>query len=152
MKEPIEALECMVDYLSNELYYYPPLKKWYYEMFKQKCFISTEPTDLGKKQIDMFHNLYPAKRINKRAYQHFTDDTWLLVEEAERLNLITVKIFLKGSSDSSSDKSDDLVELITRQYSLNLKNLESTLKQTNSEWNFFRKYNIENVCDKFFIP
>ncbi|EAR82689.2 zinc knuckle protein (macronuclear) [Tetrahymena thermophila SB210] len=151
MKEAIEALECMVDYLSNELFNYPPLKKWYYEMFKQKCLISTEPTDLGKKQIDMFHPLYPAKRIHKRPYTSFTDDTWLLLEEAERLNFITVKIFLKSENDNNSD-NNSIFDIMSKNYMISLKNLEAQIKQINSEWNFFRKYNIENVCDKFFLP
>lgn len=87
----LDALECMADYQSNEMYYFPPLKKWVFENYKQKVYISTEPTELGKKQIDVFNSLYPAKRINKRKFDQFTQDIWLLVEEAERQNLITVK-------------------------------------------------------------
>lgn len=66
MVTALQALECMADYQSTELFYFPPLKKWVFENYKDKVYISTEPTELGKKQIDVFSPLYPAKRISKR--------------------------------------------------------------------------------------
>lgn len=61
-------------------------------------------------------------------YSYFTDDTWLLVEEAERLNLITVKMFLKSGNDNNNEKSDELVEIMSKYYCISLKNFDSHLK------------------------
>lgn len=64
----------------------------------------------------------------KGPYSYFTDDTWLLVEEAERLNLITVKMFLKSGNDNNNEKSDELVEIMSKYYCISLKNFDSHLK------------------------
>ncbi len=39
----------MSDFQSAELFYYPPLKKYMLDQYKEKYTICTEPTELGKK-------------------------------------------------------------------------------------------------------
>jgi hypothetical protein len=47
---------------------------WFYKY----AYISTQPTDKGKKNLDAYSPYFFVKRINKREIPKFNDETWLI--------------------------------------------------------------------------
>jgi hypothetical protein len=68
------------------------LKEYYneYGVFK------TEPTEKGKKDLDVFHPSYRVKRINKPLRSFKGTDLYLDVVQNEKAGLITSSIVLES--------------------------------------------------------
>lgn len=72
--------------------YHPIIKTWTLLKYKNSILISTEPTEKGKKEIDVLHQFFPVKRIHKCKLDEFQKNyNYLLLEKAENLGLINVK-------------------------------------------------------------
>lgn len=85
------SLTSLCRFMANEIFYHPVIRRWIRNMYFERATISTEPTLKGKKDLDLYHLLYPAKRILKRPLKNFRDDLWLMMIEAEKKELIRVK-------------------------------------------------------------
>lgn len=75
---------------ASNLFYYPELREYAINKIIENVTISTEPTEKGKKELDIYHRLYCTKRIFNRKFVDFKDETWLKVKKAEKMGLITI--------------------------------------------------------------
>lgn len=90
--------------MANEIFYHPIIRRWVRNMYFERATISTEPTLKGKKDLDLYHSLYPTKRISRRPLKNFRDDLWLMMVEAEKKELIRVKFSLPWENDFDRDE------------------------------------------------
>jgi hypothetical protein len=64
--------------------------------------ITTEPTEKGKKDLDVFHPSYKIKRINKEPIKNFfdnLDDRFIDIIKNMNQQLITLKISIDKNSE-----------------------------------------------------
>ena len=59
---------------------------------KENGFLETEPTEKGKKELDIFHPSYRVKKVKKWLKELEDDDIFLDIEQNVALGLITFKI------------------------------------------------------------
>lgn len=83
-------LKNSVNLHASNLFYYPELREYAINKIIENVTISTEPTEKGKKELDIYHRLYCTKRIFNRKFVDFKDETWLKVKKAEKMGLITI--------------------------------------------------------------
>jgi len=56
-------------YLSYELFTYPELRKILKEKYFKRLVISSNPTESGSKDIDLYHPYFPIKRLKDKPIQ-----------------------------------------------------------------------------------
>lgn len=71
------------------------IKKKYYD----QVLISTEPTLKGK-DLDVTKYKFQVKRIVKRPLSYFTDETFAMILDCEKKELIKLKFTLKSSDNN----------------------------------------------------
>ena len=65
------ALTSLCRFMANEIFYHPVIRRWVRNMYFERATISTETTLKGRKDLDLYHSLYPTKRIVKRPLKNF---------------------------------------------------------------------------------
>ena len=111
--DPKEIIEIANKFISISLQKQPFLKKFIYQNFYEKCYLSTEPTEKGKNELDVFHPLFITKRIEKKPISTFNDDLYLFIIESESKGYINVniKIIENIKDDKKFLDEDDFKEL-----------------------------------------
>ena len=142
--------------IGKEMINHPYIKEFVYEYFRNNCYVYTNPTEEGKKQLDVFHPSFRTKRIRERPIKTFNDDLFLDVIQREKEKLIEVNIEIE-------EKEEELKEF--RYYFTQALNSESNIMENNigikqekddennynnngdkSDWYIFR----ESVIKSFF--
>ena len=98
----IDTLSTMMNlckYMANDLFYHPCVRKWARQLYIEKVTVSTEPTNKGRKDLDVTSPNYIVKRINRRPIGLFVDDLWLRIASCEEDGLITVKFMLPWENE-----------------------------------------------------
>ena len=82
---------------------HPYIKEFVYEYLRNNCYVSTNPTEEGKKQLDIFHPSLRTKRIRERPVKTFNDDLFLDILQREKEKLIEISIQIKENEDESKE-------------------------------------------------
>ena len=69
--------------------------------------MTTNPTELGEKQLDLFHPSFRTKRIRERPIKTFLDDWFLDVYQREKERLINITIEIKEDQEKWKKKLKD---------------------------------------------
>ena len=111
--DPKEIIEIANKFIAISLQKQPFLKKFIYQNFYEKCYLSTEPTEKGKNELDVFHPLFITKRIEKKPISTFNDDLYLYIIESESKGYINVNINIIENlkDDKKFLDEDDFKEL-----------------------------------------
>ena len=99
-KERTEYNYNVCNFFAKEMMCHPYIKEYVYEYLRNSCYVSTEPTEEGEKQLDVFHPSYKTKRINERPIKTFGDGLFLDVYQREQEKLIKIKLEIKQDPES----------------------------------------------------
>lgn len=91
-KQNIEAIKASILFISDEILVYPSLKMLFFNKFKNITKISTKPTELGLRELDVFHPSFPVKRIHNKPANTFTKELFMEILNAEKEGHITYSI------------------------------------------------------------
>lgn len=112
----------LVSLMAFEIYLEPFIRITLKSFYLSRLRIATEATMLGKEELDAAHPLFQVKRIQNMPIKEFNNETWVLIEEAERLNLIKVKFNMRNQdnladeSKEASEVNDDLFQLLYKAF------------------------------------
>ena len=98
-----KVMENICNLIGKEMINHPYIKEFVYEYLRNNCFVSTNPTEEGKKQLDAFHPSFRTKRIRERPIKTFNDDLFLDVLQREKEKLIEITIEIKENEDESKE-------------------------------------------------
>jgi hypothetical protein len=60
-KERSDFTNNVCNLFAKEMICHPYIKEFVYDYLRSICYVSTEPTEEGKKQLDVFHPSYKTK-------------------------------------------------------------------------------------------
>ena len=103
----IDTLSTMMNlckYMANDIFYHPVIRNWVRKLYIEKVMISTEPTNKGRKEIDVTNPNFLVKRIFRRPIGHFVDDLWLRIILCESDGLIKVKFLLPWDNEKKENR------------------------------------------------
>ena len=99
-----QFMENMCILIGKEMISHPYIKEFVYEYLRNNCYISTNPTEEGQKQLDVFHPSFRTKRIRDQPIKTFSeDDLFLDIIQREKEQLIIVNIQIKEKEEESKD-------------------------------------------------
>jgi transcription elongation factor SPT6 len=125
---PLELMKTVINFLAEEILYYPPLRYLLFQILRAYGKISTTPTELGLKEIDIFNSSFRIKRLKDKPINSFNSDLFLDIVKAEKEGYITYSI------DFSETKLSDISSKLKQCYFNNEKINENTKK-----WNLVRE-------------
>ena len=95
-----KAMENMCNLMAKEMLCHPFIKEYAYDYLRHNCYVSTEPTEEGNKQWDVFNPNFRTKRVKERPIKSFVDDLFLDIYQREKEKLINVNIEIKQDPES----------------------------------------------------
>ena len=90
--QTIDVMNYACKFLSIEIQSHPFLRQYIWQFFRNNCYLSTEPTELGQKELDIFNRAFRTKRLEKKPINSFNNDLYLDILQSEKKGLIKVKI------------------------------------------------------------
>ena len=100
----VQLMENICSLIGKEMINHPYIKDFVYEYLRNNCYVSTNPTEEGKKQLDVFHPSFRTKRIKEKPIKTFSeDDLFLDVIQREKEKLIEVIIQIKENEEESKE-------------------------------------------------
>ncbi|CAD8061008.1 unnamed protein product [Paramecium sonneborni] len=109
-----EYIKLLQKYLMMELYHHPFIRNFISQIYREHLLISTEPTQLGNREITAVSYFYPVKRIKYRQYKYMEDQTWMQCLRAEQLGYIQINFTISKEKDHKKEKfpRDDIMVLL----------------------------------------
>ena len=99
-----QFMENFCNLIGKEMINHPYIKDFVYEYLRNNCYVSTNPTEEGQKQLEVFHPSFRTKRIKDRPIKSFSeDDLFLDVIQREKEKLIEVDIHIMENDDESKE-------------------------------------------------
>lgn len=134
-KQNIDVIKASLLFISDEILVYPSLKMFFFNKLKNMTKISTKPTELGLRELDVFHPSFPVKRIHNKPANTFTKELFMEILNAEKEGHITYSI------DISEEEKDKFKEEMLKCYS----------EGNNKKWKITRDEVIKETFSKL-IP
>ncbi|CAD8053042.1 unnamed protein product [Paramecium sonneborni] len=109
-----EYIKLLQKYLMMELYHHPFIRDFISQIYRDNLLISTEPTQLGNREITAVSYFYPVKRIKYRQYKYMEDQTWMQCLRAEQLGYIKISFTISKDKDHKKEKlpRDDIMVML----------------------------------------
>lgn len=148
LENSLKCLYSIVSLMARDLFYHPIVRKILRkEYLELNVRLITNPTEKGKKDLDIYHPHFFVKRMRvTRPLKELRDDTWLVVLEEERKNRIEVKFeFEWGDDDTKDIIKQNLMEL----YLSPMRGLSPEEQEITAKWNIFRSEVIKTFLDEF---
>ena len=98
-----KIMENISNLIGKEMINHPYIKEFVYEYYRNNCYVSTNPTEEGNKQLDVFHPSFRTKRIRDRPIKTFNDDLFLDILQREKEKLIEINIQIKENEDETKE-------------------------------------------------
>jgi transcription elongation factor SPT6 len=148
---PVETLTTLCDFMALELFYHPIIRKQLKKMYNDRVLVSTDPTEKGKKEINVYSFYYPCKRIRAKKPADFTKEHWLMILEAEQKGLITTEFKMPWDKD---EKRDEIRKKLLDYYLLEIKSRKSEDQEltTVNAWNIVREETISKLLKHYLYP
>ena len=148
---PVETLTTLCDFMALELYQHPLIKKTLKKMYTDRVSVYTDPTEKGKKDINVYNFYYPVKRIRGKKPVDFTKELFLMVIEAERKGLISVKFKLPWDKE---ERKDEIRKKLLELYTLEIKSRKTEGEEitTISAWNIVREETTSKLLKHYIYP
>lgn len=148
---PVDTLTTLCEFMGLELFYHPIIRKYLKKMFNERVSIFTDPTEKGKKEINIYNFYYPTKRIRGKKPADFNKELWLMILEAEEKGLITVKFKLPWDKE---EKKDEIKKRLMDFYTLEVRSHKSDTHEidTIKAWNIVREETLSKLLKMFVYP
>eukprot|EP01022_Parablepharisma_sp_SALTPOND_P008951 TRINITY_DN1373_c0_g1_i2.p1 TRINITY_DN1373_c0_g1~~TRINITY_DN1373_c0_g1_i2.p1 ORF type:complete len:1804 (-),score=237.19 TRINITY_DN1373_c0_g1_i2:8682-14093(-) len=137
------VLMAVMKYAAEELSVLPVLRKMIREYYLANAVVSTEPTQKGEAELDVFNPSYRVKRILKRPITTFQNDLWLDIKHHESRGFITVKVFLE------EEKMEVLRNQLLQCY---VQNADVGRDEAFVECNAIRKEALNSALKNYLVP
>ena len=119
-----KAMENMCNLMAKEMLCHPFIKEYAYDYLRHNCYVSTEPTEEGNKQLDVFNPNFRTKRVKERPIKSFVDDLFLDIYQREKEKLINVNIEIKQDPESMKLFHETFTQALNNEQNNNLENDE----------------------------
>ena len=117
-----KIMENMCNLMAKEMLCHPFIKEYTYDYLIHNCYVSTEPTEEGKKQLDVFNPSFRTKRVKERPVKSFVDDLFLDIFQREKEKLIDVNIEIKQDPESMKLFHETFTQALNNEQNNNLEN------------------------------
>ena len=139
----INILLGVCKYISEELAAQPPVNRILRDYYTQHAMVTTTPTDLGLKELDIFHPSFRIKRITSKPIASFVDDMWIDIQNNVKAKFINVKVFV------NSQQSDAIFQKLSSLYcGIGFEGGEGV----ENEWNVLRQEALRKLINDNFLP
>ena len=152
-----KVVENLCYLIGKEMINHPYIKEYVYEYLRNNCYVSTNPTEDGKKQLDVFHPSFRTKRIRERPIKTFNDDLFLDVIQREKEKLIEINIEVKENEDEFKEFKCTFTQALNSEPNNNIDNNYGIKQEKDNEDNINYNHNKrdwyivrENVIKRFF--
>ena len=88
----LDVIKEMCIFSAAELQSQPDIRRGFKKHYYDYGVITTQPTEKGKKELDVFHPSYRVKRVSKKLSDLQNTDLFLDILQNESLGLITYNI------------------------------------------------------------
>ena len=137
-------IEIMCNIIAKEMQCHPFIKEFAYNHLRNNCYVSTNPTEEGETQLDVFNPSFRTKRIRERPVKSFDNDLFLDVLEKEKRNLIAVQIEINEKEDEAKEFKYILSQALNHNSddensSINFIKTEKSEDNSKNEWNLLRE-------------
>ena len=85
MADKKSVILLLQSFISIEFHTHPFIRHHIGGEYNRYAMISTEPTQVGNKELTALSYLYPVKRIKNRPVKYVEDDSYLMLMQAEEL-------------------------------------------------------------------
>ena len=123
MKNP-KIMENICHLVAKEMMCHPYLKEFVYNYLRHNCYVSTTPTEEGKKQLDVFHPSFRTKHIKERPIKTFNDDLFLDIYQREKDKLIEINLEIKQDPESMKIFKEIFTQALNNEQNSNIDNNE----------------------------
>ncbi|CAD8044839.1 unnamed protein product [Paramecium primaurelia] len=113
-----QYIKLLQRYLMMDLYHHPFIRNFINQLYRDHLLISTEPTQLGNREITVVNYFYPVKRIKNRQYKYMEDQIWMQCLRAEQLGYIKINFSISEDKVHKKEKipRDDIMVLLCDQF------------------------------------
>ena len=101
--QEIKIMEMSLKFLAQEMASHPFIRGYVWNYFRNNSYLSTEPTEKGKNELDVFNPSFKTKRIYKKPILQFNNDLYLDIVQAEEKGLIRTIIEVNENEESLKD-------------------------------------------------
>jgi transcription elongation factor SPT6 len=140
--QEIKVMTNVCRFLAMEMYAHPMVKTVARTFLRSTCIISTEPTEEGKKEIDVFHPSFRVKRIKAKPADQFTNDVFLDIIENERKGYIKLTI----------DCNEELTEISNKIGSALIINQPTDKNTPAMKWKIMREEAVRILTVDYILP
>ena len=137
--QELKIMEMALKFLAQEMASHPFIRQYVYNYFRANCLLSTEPTELGKKELDVFNPLFKTKRIVKKPITQFNNELYLYIVQAEQKGLIKVTLSILENEENLKDLKNKLCNAY-------MPNVEESQGEKNG-WKIMREEAITMLVD-----
>lgn len=92
---PYDVINDMCAYTVIELSSQPDIRRGLKKHIYDNAFVTTEPTEKGKKELDVFHPSYRTKRVNKKLSEFQNTDLFIDILHNQGMGLINFEIQIR---------------------------------------------------------
>ena len=153
-------IEIMCSIIAKEMQCHPFIKEFVYNHLRNNCYVSTNPTEEGETQLDVFNPSFRTKRIRERPVKSFNNDLFLDVLEKEKNNLIAVQIEISEKEDEAKEFKYILSQALNHNSdddnnNINFIKTEKNEDKSKNEWSLLResviKIFLQSIIKQFLI-
>ena len=140
LTKPYDTLKAICKMVAAEYFYHPIIKAHLKRICLDRIYIVTEPTEKGKKTLNVYNYYYPTKRIIGKRIPSIKPELWMLITEAEKKGLIQLKFLMGHDRDKNwSDLKYKIERLV-----LDNRDYSGKIEQNHvDKWNSVRS----RICD-----
>lgn len=142
--QEIKVMTAGCKFLAFELFSFPFIRSYARICFKAQCTISTEPTEEGKKELDVFHPSFRVKRLKNKPIETFNNDLFLDILESEKKGWISLTV------NFGDNFFKDLTEKLNHTY--HSKQMNSEIDSVAHGWRVMREETIRIFVAEHCIP
>jgi transcription elongation factor SPT6 len=140
-----DVLKTVCKYLAYEMFSHPYLRAFARAYFRNTCVLTTEPTEEGRKEIDVFHPSYRVKRINKKPVETFKNDLYMDILQNENKGLVRVSI-------ESMEDLKGFSERICQAYNVEYKSQSTVPEEILNKWKVMREECVRVLVVDYLFP
>jgi len=100
-QQPLQVIKDMCTYAAMELSCEPDIRRGLKKHIYQYGVLKTQPTDKGRKELDVFHQNYRVKNVNMHVSQLQESDLFLEILHCQDQGLISIQISIEDSCSDS---------------------------------------------------
>jgi len=138
-----QILKAISKFLAKGLSAHPDIRNFVKKLIFKKGLVSTEPSEKGEKELDVFSPFFKVKRLVDKPIAKFKDDSYFLMHYLDKEGLIKIKL------DIPKEVIDcEIRDIFLKAYIVNFNKEDGLL----NDWNLVRQEVINIMINDILIP